>query len=187
MTINLTSKGSKWWVYFVDPAERAGKSFIQEFGVLLLPLLMVGGKYANFISLPWLSILLSSLGAAVVSIFLSIVTSPVPKLSPYADFAVRLIRTFVGSLVGTLGASLVADGIVHAPWQSALGVAIDVTLAAAVTGIAALALPGTDGASLLPKTRLTNARASARSTGSLLDHDALQARQAGQNGPATPA
>jgi hypothetical protein len=137
-----------WTVlYVVDPLERAGRTFAQQFTVLLL----AAGSAGLLVSQNWLVALDSALFAAVVSVLTSVLTFKVPQLSVRYDLLLRVAKTFLQSFLGTLTASHVLS-VSGADWKGALAVAVPVAVTAFLTGIAALGVPTTDGASLLPKT-----------------------------------
>lgn len=134
--------------YLIDPLERAGSTFVQQFVVMLLPFLVAGT-----VTIPgptWLSVLDSSAGAAVVSLAMSILSFKVPKLSVGLDLVLRVVRTFLQSFFGVLIVSGVLPSVVHAPWQNAFATAFPVAFAALLKGLAALAAPWSEGASLIP-------------------------------------
>lgn len=129
----------------VDPLERAARTFVQQFTVLLV----AGGTAGLLVTQNWLLALDSAGFAAIVSVLTSVLTFKVPALSAQFDLALRVAKTFLQSFLGTLTATNVLS-VSHADWKGALAVAVPVALAALVTGVAALGVPGTHGASLLP-------------------------------------
>lgn len=131
--------------YVVDPLERAGRTFAQQFTVLLL----ASGSAGLMVSQNWLVAVDSAGFAAVISVLTSVLTFKVPVLPDWADLGLRVAKTFLQSFVGTVTAANVLS-VSHADWKGALGIAIPVAMTALLTGIAALAVPGTNGASLLP-------------------------------------
>lgn len=131
--------------YVVDPLERAGRTFIQQLSVLLLPTIGAGVLVGH----QWAIAADSALFAALISILTSVLTFKVPALSAPLDLALRCVKTFVQSFLGSLVAAHVLS-VVHADWKGALAVAVPVTVSAFVMGLAAMALPTTKGASLLP-------------------------------------
>jgi hypothetical protein len=133
------------WVvaYVVDPAERAARTFIQQFAVVMFPAgVLAAGQH-------WMLALDSAGFAAIVSVLTSVLTFKVPSLPNWADLGLRVVKTFLQSFVGTLSATNVLS-VSHADWKGALAVAVPVAFTALLTGISALAIPGTVGASLLP-------------------------------------
>lgn len=132
-------------VYVADPLERASRTFLQQFTVLLL----ATGSAGLMVHQSWLVALDSASFAAAVSLLTSVLTFKVPALPNWADLLLRVAKTFVQSFIGTLTAANVLS-VSHADWRGALAVAVPVALSALLTGLAALAIPGTNGASLLP-------------------------------------
>lgn len=132
-------------LYVLDPAERAGRTFVQQFTVMLL----ATGSAGLLVHQHWLVALDSAGFAAAMSVLTSVLTFKVPALPAWADLGLRVVKTFVQSVVGTLTAANVLS-VSHANWHGALAVAVPVALTALLTGLAALAVPGTSGASLLP-------------------------------------
>lgn len=131
--------------YVVDPLERAGRTFVQQFVVVL----MSAGTAGLLVHQNWGLAADAAAFAAIISILTSVITFKVPALSVPYDLGLRVVKTFVQSFLGTLAASQV-DSAVHADWRGALAVAVPVALTALLTGLAALGIPGTAGASLLP-------------------------------------
>lgn len=133
--------------YFLDPAERAGSTFIQHFTVVLL-----ATGSAGFIDhQSWLLAADTAGFAAIISLLTSLITFGVPKLNPELDLALRVVKTFAQSFLGVLAASAMPQqSVVHANWSAALAVAIPTAIAAGLKGLAALPLSWSDGASLLP-------------------------------------
>lgn len=131
--------------YVVDPLERAARTFVQQFTVILLAAPAAG----LVVQQNWLLAADSALFAAVVSLITSILTFKVPVLGVVPDLVLRVLKTGLQSFVGTLVAGEVLD-ISHADWRGALGTAIPVMFTAFLTGLAAMGVPTTYGASLLP-------------------------------------
>lgn len=132
--------------YAVDPLERAARTFLQQLSVILL-----AGGVANVLSHPHWALALDSAGfAALVSLATSLATIALPELTPPVDLLLRVVKTFIQSLCGTLLASTVTS-VIHFDWTAAVAVAIPVSLTALLTGLAALGVRGTvPGASLIP-------------------------------------
>jgi hypothetical protein len=131
--------------YVLDPLERAGSTFVQQFVVIIVgtgSVAVVGfqawGHAANYSGF-----------AALISIGTSILTFSFPEFNPLADLAFRVIKTAFQSFMGVLigGAVLSVTG---ADWKGALAVAIPVAVAALLKGLAALAVPQLRGASVIP-------------------------------------
>lgn len=131
--------------YVIDPLERAGRTFIQQFTVLLLAAPAAG----LLVQQNWLAAVDSAVFAAIISLITSVITFKVPVLPVWADLLLRVLKTGLQSFLATLVAGKILT-ISGADWQGALGVAIPVMLAAFLTGLAALGVPSTNGASLLP-------------------------------------
>lgn len=131
--------------YVVDPLERAARTFIQQFVVIL----MATGSAGLLVHQNWLIAVDSAGFAALVSLVTSIATFKVPTLSPLYDLLLRVVKTFLQSFAGTLAAAEVLN-LSHVDWKGDLAVAIPVALTALLTGLAALGVPFTVGASLLP-------------------------------------
>lgn len=135
-----------WVVYYVfDPLERAARTFAQQFVFILL----ATGYGGLLITQNWVVAVDSAAFAGVVSILMSVLTFKVSPLRPAVDLTWRVLKTFVQSFVGTLTATSVLD-VSHADWKGALAVAFPVAAGALLTGLAALGVPTTQGASLLP-------------------------------------
>lgn len=131
--------------YVLDPLERAARTFVQQFVVILL----ATGTAGLLVHQNWLIGLDSAGFAAIVSLLTSALTFKVPALSANLDLLLRVVKTFLQSFVGTLAASQALD-ISHADWKGALALAIPVAMTSLLTGLAALGVSGTNGASLLP-------------------------------------
>lgn len=131
--------------YVLDPLERAGRTFLQQFVVILL----ATGDAGLLVTQNWAFAADSAGFAAVVSVLTSVLTFKVQTLPAAADLALRVAKTFVQSLLGTLAASHITS-VAHADWKGALAIAVPVALTALLTGLLALAQPGTNGASFLP-------------------------------------
>lgn len=131
--------------YVVDPLERAARTFAQQFSVMLL----ASGSAGLLVTQSWLVAADSAGFAALVSVLTSVLTFKVPTLPDWADLALRVVKTFLQSFVGTLTAANILS-VSHTDWKGALAVAVPVAMSAFVTGLAALAMAGTNGASFLP-------------------------------------
>lgn len=135
-----------WFVvYVVDPAERAARTFAQQLFVVLL----AGGTAGALVTQNWLLAVDSAGLAALVSVLTSILTFKVPALPAAADLALRVGKTAVQSFLGTIAAGNILD-VSHVDWKASLAVAYTAAFAALVTGLAALGVSGTNGASLVP-------------------------------------
>jgi hypothetical protein len=134
----------KW---LIDPAERAGKTFVQQFTVVL----MAASTAGIMIQQNWLKAADSALFAAAISLLSTyiLILAGLGMLSPYLDLIVRCAKTFLASFVGALTASDLTSAV-QTDWKGALAVAVPVTVLALIMGIAALANPATIGAGLVP-------------------------------------
>lgn len=138
------------WValYLLDPLERAGSTFGQQFLVLVLPTLSVSTAlhYQD-----WAAAADSALFAAVLSLITSALTFGFPRLSPLQDLFWRVIKTGLQSFLGVLAADQMTHSVVHADWHTALATALAAAGAALLKGWAVGGFPGTaPGASALP-------------------------------------
>lgn len=122
--------------YAVDPLERAGSTFVQQFVVLALPYVVIG----RALNVPWLALLSVAGFAGIISVLTSVLSFPIPKLSAGVDFVLRVAKTFLQSFLGVLVASHVTN-VVHAPWQQSLLTAFPVAFLAFLKGLAAFAAP----------------------------------------------
>lgn len=147
----LPTATKRSWVhtYLLDPLERAVSTFVQQFVVIL----SVSSGATLLITQNWLMAADTAGFAAILSLLTSLLTFGIPKLPPAWDLLLRVLKTFGQSLFGSLAASVVAPSVVHAPWLGALAIAVPVALTAFLKGLAALAVPQTEGASLLPATQ----------------------------------
>lgn len=133
--------------YVVDPLERAARTFGQQFIVFLTASGSATGLLANQ---HWLTAVEVSGIAAALSILTSVLTFWVPAQSPYVDLDLRVIKTFMQSVAATMLLSMTTN--VDASLKGAIAVAIPVAGTALLLGLAAIGVPGTAGASLLPVT-----------------------------------
>lgn len=132
--------------YLVDPLERAASTFVQTLTVLLL----ATGSAGLVGYQDWSKAADVAAFAAVVSVGISILTFPVPKLPQAIDLLLRVLKTGVQAFAGVLASDQFTHSVVHADWHAALATTVPVMLVALLKGLSALALPWTDGASLLP-------------------------------------
>lgn len=146
------------WVhsYVLDPAERAVSTFVEQFTVLLIPLLIIitDAQGHAHLGLKWsdvLGVVDIATFAALVSIVTSLVTFPVPKLSVYWDLVLRVVKTYLQSFLGAITAAAIVPSVLHLDWKVALLAGIPVAGAALLKGLAAIAAPWSDGASLLKR------------------------------------
>lgn len=152
--------------YVLDPLERAGSTFVQQFVVALM---VLGGGVSLLVTQNWLLALDTATFAGAVSVVTSIATFAIPELPPVWDWILRVVKTFAQSLSGTMLASTVAPSVIHAPWRGALATAFVVALAAAVKGLASFAAPWSNGASILP----THAALYDHDAAPIVDYDAV--------------
>lgn len=141
------------WVhaYVLDPFERAGSTFVQQFTVLILPLLVITSTGHLGVGTSQLIVVTDmSAFAFVVSILTSIISFRVPKLPAWADLLVRVAKTYLQSFVAAITLAAFMPSILHADWRTALLGAVPVAAAALLKGLSALAAPWSDGASLVP-------------------------------------
>jgi hypothetical protein len=119
--------GSKWKAVVLDFGERAGWSAAQVFYATVT----AGGVGHAVIGLPWKHALILGVSAGVSSIILTLLQylSRATDLSFWPDAIVRLAKTFVGSLAGSLAAAKVFDAFAF-NWTNALNIAFLATLAA---------------------------------------------------------
>ncbi len=143
----VTSTSRSVWATFVfDPLERAGTTFVQQFVNFLLAV----GAGGLLVTQNWAGAADTAGFAAIISLILSVATFKVPPLAPVWDLVIRVVRTFLSSMVATLVAGTATHSVVHASWEAAAAVAIPVAFTALLKGIAALGLHDTTGASLIP-------------------------------------
>jgi hypothetical protein len=116
-----------------DVLERAGKSFLQV-GVGVAFLSVTPDNM--FSPAAWYQAVGVGLGAALVSVVLSLVTWKVRPLGYWPDIAIRMVRTFLGSLVASWGATVGPFDVFHFSWHDSLALAFSVMIASLVTNIA---------------------------------------------------
>lgn len=119
---HLAISTNPWILKLKDAGERALTSFGEQF---LAVVLASGVGVLTITGLPWKVALSTSLGALVVSFLASVVqfTWPAGQALPYwTDLAVRVVKTFGASLLGTVGGGAVFD-VLHISWLHALNVA----------------------------------------------------------------
>lgn len=141
------------WVhnYVLDPVERAASTWVQQFVVLLIPLLvLVDGK----LGIRWsqiLGVVDVATFAGLVSIVTSILTFGLGKLNTYWDLVWRVVKTYLQSFLGAITAAAVVPSVIHLDWKVALIAGIPVAGTALLKGLAAIAAPWSEGASLLSR------------------------------------
>lgn len=140
--------------YVLDPLERAVSTFVQQWVILITPLLVlvnVNGHQQLGVSLNAIITASDMSGfAAIVSLITSIISFRVPKLPPAADLVVRVAKTYLQSFVASITLATFLPSILHADWKVALVGAVPVASLALLKGLATLAAPWSDGASLIP-------------------------------------
>lgn len=135
-------------LYLLDPLERAGSTFGQQFLVLVLPTLSVGAAlhYQD-----WGAAADTAGFAAILSLITSALTFGTPHLSPLRDLFWRVAKTGLQSFGGVLAADHMTHSVVHADWHAALATALGAAGMALLKGWAVGGFPGTaPGASALP-------------------------------------
>jgi hypothetical protein len=137
--------------YVLDPLERALSTFVQQWTILILPALALTGTGRLGITGSQLLAATDVSGFAfLISLAMSVATFKVPPLPVAADLIVRVLRTYVQSVVATVTAATVLPSVLHADWRTALVGAVPVAGTALLKGLASLAAPWSVGASLLP-------------------------------------
>lgn len=131
-------------VPFKDIAERALSSAGEQF----LSVILLGGAVLSLAGLPWKVALATSAGAFLISILLSLAQFSVglQSLSFWPDTAIRLVKTFAASLLGSLGSGVI--DVTSVPWKDALNLAAVATFIALVKCVLAATTHRT-GASLI--------------------------------------
>lgn len=123
-------KDQKRAVY--DMLERAGKSFAQNFlavaTIAITPATMFTGA-------AWYQSAGVGLGAGLISIVLSLSTWKVPPIGYGGDVAIRVVRTFLGTLGASWGATVGPFDVFHFDWHDALWLAASTAGASFVTSI----------------------------------------------------
>jgi hypothetical protein len=135
--------------YVLDPAERAGKTFVEQFVVVLA---IGGATLALQVQQHWFLAFDSALWAGLVTLvttYVGILTGLSNRIPPYADLGRRVLLTFIQSVAGTMIAAGTSSAF-HASWSGAIATAIPVTILAGVLAVAAMANPLMIGAGLLP-------------------------------------
>lgn len=140
----ISPKAAAW---VVDPLERAVRTFGQQFIVFLAAAGSTSGLLANQ---HWLFAVEASALAAGVSILTSVLTFWMPTQTPSMDLFLRVVKTFVQSVVGTMLLNITTDA--HIDLTAAVALALPVAGTALLLGLAALGVPATAGVSLLPVT-----------------------------------
>jgi hypothetical protein len=128
-----------------DLVERAGWTAGQQFLAVLLTTSAVGSG----VSLPWKLALATAAGAAIVSVLTTFVLYLTNQTGHgfWGDLGYRLAKTFLASLVASMGAA--AFNVMTFHWGSALDLALVATLSALGKGLLAR---GPDPASANPST-----------------------------------
>lgn len=146
------------WVhtYVLDPGERAVSTFVEQFTVLMIPLLVIVTDAQGHarLGVRWsdvLGVVDVSTFAGLVSIVTSVLTFKVPKLNAAWDLTWRVSKTYLQSFVGAITAAGLLPSVIHLDWKVALLAGIPVAGAALLKGLASFAAPWSDGASLLSR------------------------------------
>jgi hypothetical protein len=141
---------SKRKAVLLDFLERAGWSAGQVFFATLL----AGGTTASVTNLPWKYAATIAISAAVLSVILTALqyAAKWTDLPFWQDLVVRLVKTFLGSLVASILTSGVFD-ITAFHWSTAFNVALLATLAALGKGLLAREhVPAASAAPAAPET-----------------------------------
>lgn len=103
----------------IDMFDRAGRTTLQQFLVIAFAGIPAVGSVTH---LAWYEALGVGVGAGVLSILMSLLSWKVPVLSFWPDVLVRMVRTFVQSLVASIGAG--AFNVFTANWGALLTIAL---------------------------------------------------------------
>jgi hypothetical protein len=124
----------KWRAVLLDFLERAGWSAGQVFFATLL----AGGTSVSVADIPWKYASVLAISAGVSSMILTAIQylSKQTDLSFWPDLLVRLGKTFLSSVAGSIIAAGVFD-ITHFRWSTAINVAFLATLATVGKGLLA--------------------------------------------------
>jgi hypothetical protein len=116
-----------------DALERAGWTAGQQFVAVLLTASSAGSA----LDLPWQLALSMSAGAAVISIVGTVIQylTGLTGLSFWPDLLVRVVKTFVASMLGAFGAE--AFNVLDFDWSGAFDLAVVATLVALAKGLLA--------------------------------------------------
>lgn len=134
--------------YLIDPFERAGSTFAQQFALFLLA---AGGSL--LVSQNFLAAADSAVFAAIIALITSYVLILTGlKVTGWFDVGRRVLLTFGQSLGGTLAADNVTHSVVHAGWTGALAIAVNVAGVAFLKSLVGLSLPHTIGGSVVSGT-----------------------------------
>lgn len=122
----------------LDILERAGWSAGQVFFATLL----AGGTASTVANLPWRYAVTVAISAAVSSALLTVLqyAGRITDLPFWPDLLVRLGKTFLASLAGSIAAAGVFD-VTAFNWESALNVAVIATVTALGKGLLARERP----------------------------------------------
>jgi hypothetical protein len=112
--------------------DRAGRSTLQQFVVVAFAAIPAVDQIS---SIPWYGAVATALGAGVVSLLTSLASWKVPTLSFWPDLGVRVGKTFVQSLLATLGAG--AINLFSVYWLHAVDMAAFAALLSLVMGLLA--------------------------------------------------
>jgi hypothetical protein len=138
-----------------DFFERAAWTAGQQFLAVLLAI----DPKSGFINLPWEIALATAAGAAVVSLFttallyLPVLRAQVGK-NFLADLVLRLVKTFISSFLGTVGA--MQFNVLTFDWSNALDLAAVTTIAALAKGFLAAGPGDSHNPSTLPAAQYTS-------------------------------
>lgn len=130
-----------------DIVERAAWTGGQQFFAILLTT-----SAASVAALPWEIALATAAGAAIVSALTSIVQhlAKFTNLPFWPDVGVRLLKTFIASVLGTIGAEVF--DVLTFDWESALNIAAIATIVALGKSVLARNEPRDDSERQNPST-----------------------------------
>lgn len=125
--------------FWLDLVERAGWSFGEQLGAVLL----ASGSIGSVVGLPWLLALSTGAGAFIVSALLTIALNGIglTTLPVWADILTRAVKTFAASLVALLPVG--PFGILNVSWVTYLNLAAVATVLSLTKMMLALASGGT--------------------------------------------
>ena len=150
--------GHAWSAIVADFLERAGWSAGEQFAAVLL----TTSTATTIAGLPWAAALVTAVGAAIVSVLTTLVeyaAKPLRRANYWTELALRLVKTFAASLLGSMGAQAAFD-FLHFNWIAALNLAAVATLGALAKGLLARNSVGIPNASTLSVQTYDRARRS---------------------------
>lgn len=141
---------SRLYTYVLDPLEKAGSTFAEQFAVYLLPLLVVVNGKIAITGSQLLAVTDTSAFAALVSLITTVLTFALVIKSPWVDLAWRVGKTYLQSFVALITTAEFVPSVLHINWPVALLGAVPVAGAALVKGILGLISPWSQLAGLVP-------------------------------------